>query len=125
MRGYRAGEKSYAIIAAARRLRREATPEEKILWKALRSRRFAGLKFRRQYPFDAFVIDCYCPSRKLAIELDGSQHYTADGLAYDAERTAYLEGVGITVLRFANKQVHQELAAVLASIENATGPGGQ
>ena len=122
MRGYRSGLKSEAVIAAAQQLRGEMTPTEKAMWKVLRSRQLAHLKFRRQYPFDQFVLDFYCPSLKLAIELDGSQHETADGKVHDAARTAELQGWEIKVLRFSNRAVFQDKAAVLRRIEEEIKP---
>src|SRR5215469_6914062 len=58
----------------ARLLRKKATEPERILWRHLRNRNFAGYKFRRQHPFDDYVLDFYCPSAKLAVELDGGGH---------------------------------------------------
>ena len=71
------------------------------------------MKFRRQYPFDKFILDFYAPSLRLAVELDGSQHESADGIAHDAERTAQLEGWGLRVLRFSNREVFENSDAVL------------
>ncbi len=104
---------------APRRLRANATPEESALWDSLRDRKLAGHKFRRQQRFDRFVLDFYCPAARLAIELDGSQHATAQGLASDAERDAYLAGHQVRVLRFANREARQDMAGVLARILEA------
>jgi len=79
--------------------------------------RFHGAKFRRQVPFDRFVVDFYCHAAKLAIELDGKQHeWFAD---YDAERTRILETRGISIIRFANAEVEGDLDAVLERIRAA------
>jgi very-short-patch-repair endonuclease len=101
----------------ARLLRSQPTKAEDILWRCLRGSRFHGAKFRRQVPFDRFVVDFYCHAAKLAIELDGKQHgWFAD---YDAERTRILETRGISVIRFANAEVEGELDSVLARIRSA------
>ena len=102
---------------AARALRRRMTPAERYLWEAIRERRLAGLKFRRQYQVGPYVLDFYCPECKLAIELDGDIH---DELReYDADRTAHLQEYGYQVLRFRNEDVLRNRAAVLERIERA------
>ncbi|MFM2058722.1 MAG: hypothetical protein RLY71_3107, partial [Pseudomonadota bacterium] len=63
-----------ALLLAARHLRREMTDVERLLWRCLRSRQMGGFKFRKQHPLQRFVLDFYCASARLAIELDGSQH---------------------------------------------------
>ena len=101
----------------ARLLRSQATKAEEILWRRLRGSRFDDAKFRRQVPFDRFVVDFYCHAAKLAIELDGKQHeWFAD---YDAERTRILETRGISVIRFANAEVEGDLDFVLERIRAA------
>jgi very-short-patch-repair endonuclease len=125
LRGYRSGVKSDSIVSAAKQMRREPTPAEKAMWKLLRSRQFGGLKFRRQYPYNSFILDLYCPAHRLAIELDGSQHVTPDGRAQDAERTAQLQGAGIRVLRFSNRDVLYNSQVVLHRLEETIKPGGQ
>jgi very-short-patch-repair endonuclease len=98
----------------ARDLRRSPTPAEQILWKALRGGRLQGAKFRRQVPFDRYVIDFSCYLAKLVVELDGRQHeWFAD---YDAGRTEVLERMGVRVIRFANAEVCNDLDALLAQI---------
>jgi very-short-patch-repair endonuclease len=86
----------------ARRFRREQRPEEKELWKALRSRRFAGFKFRRQHEVGPYFLDFYCPLAKLAVELDGFGHGLPVQLRHDADRDAFLAAKGIETLRFWN-----------------------
>jgi very-short-patch-repair endonuclease len=104
-------------VAFARALRRQPTKAEDILWRQLRGSRFHGAKFRRQVPFDRYVVDFYCHAAKLVIELDGKQHeWFAD---YDAGRTAVLESVGVRVIRFTNDDVCGDLDSVLARIRAA------
>src|SRR5271165_6905136 len=98
----------------ARALRKQQTGAEDILWKRLRGSSFHGAKFRRQVPFDRFVVDFYCHAAKLAVELDGKQHeWFSD---YDAGRTRVLESRGVSVIRFANAEVENDLDSVLARI---------
>ena len=89
-------------IAFARSLRHQPTPAEAILWTQLRGSRFHGAKFRRQVPFDRYVVDFYCHAAKLAVEIDGEQH---DWFAeYDRGRTEVLERLGVQVLRFQQRR---------------------
>jgi very-short-patch-repair endonuclease len=78
-----------------------------------------GAKFRRQYSVDVYVLDFYASRLKLAIEVDGDSHYTADAIAYDRKRTAYLNRFGIDVLRFTNLEITENLDGVLESIRGA------
>ena len=98
-------------VPTARDLRTHQTPAEVMLWEALRNRRLAGLKFRRQHPIGPFIVDFCCPDRRLAIELDGGVHATQQ--ERDAEREDLLEAAGYRVLRFTNEAIHDDLAAVL------------
>lgn len=107
------------IITNAKLLRKEATKAEQILWKALRGKSI-GIKFRRQHPFDMFIVDFYAPSIKLAIELDGSTHLTSANKNYDEMRTDYLELKEVTVLRFWNSEVEKHLEKVLSTIKDTT-----
>lgn len=97
-------------------LRNNATPAEQELWRVLKQSNLDGYKFRRQHSVGPYILDFYCPSEKLAIELDGDSHFTDDAMAYDLERTAYLNGVGIRVLRFLNTDVYVNIEAVCEKI---------
>ncbi len=98
----------------ARNLRKQTTRAEDILWERLRGSRFHGAKFRRQVPFDRFVVDFYCHAAKLVVELDGKQHeWFSD---YDAGRTEVLERVGLRVIRFTNAEVCDDLDSALLRI---------
>lgn len=94
-------------------MRNDATRYEKALWEELRGSRL-GVKFIRQYSVGPFVVDFYCPTKRLAIELDGSVHKN-DGM-YDKWRTKYLMSYGIKVLRFWDKEVEDGLDIVLGRI---------
>ena len=101
----------------AKELRKTETDAEKLLWKHLRNRNCAGLKFRRQHPVKEFIIDFYCHELMLGIEIDGSVHDTDDAKEYDINRQAEIENLGITIIRFKNDQVLNALAKVLEQIQ--------
>jgi very-short-patch-repair endonuclease len=103
-------------VNRARSLRKRATECERILWRHLRNRNFAGYKFRRQHPIDPYTLDFYCPTAKLAIELDGGGHNYRDGQMRDQRREKFLANQGIAVVRFWNHQVREELDSVLQAI---------
>jgi very-short-patch-repair endonuclease len=109
------------VVALARRrsLRQHATNAEKLLWNRLRARQFFGLKFRRQHPVGPYIVDFYCAVFRVAVELDGGQHFTLEGRAYDEKRTAYLASYGIRVLRFSNRELFEELDGVLDLLRRA------
>ncbi|WP_374090952.1 DUF559 domain-containing protein [Methylomicrobium lacus] len=107
------------LLAFARQLRQQSTDAEQWLWQALRDRRMAGMKFRRQHPINPYVLDFYCHELKLAIELDGGQHNSDPGRARDRQRSRFLEQQGIRILRFWNNQVFQEAESVLEAIFRA------
>ena len=95
------------------------TKAEVVLWRALRGQRIRGLNFRRQHPVLSFVVDFYCPARKLCIELDGEVHDQPDQSARDTARTATLLSGGYHVLRFRNEEVMSNLSSVLRRIRAA------
>jgi len=101
-------------VPTARDLRERQTDAEVRLWVALRERRLAGLKFRRQHPIGPFVVDFCCPERHLIVELDGGVHDSQG--EQDAERERLLVAAGYRVIRFSNEQVRTELPAVLDAI---------
>ena len=101
----------------ARSLRRAATEAERRLWWHLRRRLpLAGTYFRRQVALGPYFADFACLKYRLVVELDGEHHGHADGLAYDASRTAFLERQGFLVLRFWNRQIFTEIDSVLDTI---------
>ena len=97
-------------------LRNNLTPAEAELWKHLKNSALEHRKFRRQHSVGNYVLDFYCPQEHLAVELDGQGHFTSSGQEYDSERIAYLNSVGICVLRFENKYVFTHLEEVLVDI---------
>ena len=95
-------------------LRRNMTPAEAALWRALRGRGAGGWKFRRQQGIGPYVLDFYSPELRLCVELDGSSHdYRFE---YDEQRTAFLGKQGIRVIRFRNEQVWTSIEGIVAEI---------
>ncbi len=99
------------IEESAKQLRKNLTPAEIKLWEALRNRQLSGLKFRCQHPVGRFIVDFYCPSKKLVVEVDGEIHQQQH--EYDQARTEVFESYGYKVLRFTNQQVLNDLEQVL------------
>ena len=106
-----------ASAKTARRLRRNQTDAERVLWFRLRDRRLGGWKFRRQFPIDRFVVDFFCADAHLIVELDGGQHALQS--RWDEARTKFLESEGYRVLRFWNNDVLTNIDGVLEMIQNA------
>ena len=106
----------YHNVANARRLRKEMTPWERRLWFCfLRS---YPIRFQRQKCIDRYIADFYCFRAKLVIELDGSQHYEAEGKQKDAQRDAFLRSQGLTVLRYSNADINKNFRGVCEDILN-------
>jgi len=95
-------------------MRSQPTRAERVLWQSLRRNEAEGLKFRRQHAIGSFIVDFYCVQAELVIEIDGPIH--ASQREADEERQAYLEGMGLTVLRFSNEEVLGTLPTVLMRI---------
>ncbi len=95
--------------------RNNLTPAEAELWKHLKNSQL-GRKFRRQHSVGKYILDFYCPVEKLAVELDGRNHFTDNGFARDEARTKYLNSLNMKVLRFENKEVFEQLEGVLQEI---------
>ena len=104
-----------------RNLRTHLTPAEAKLWTYLQRSQLAGRKFRRQHSVACYILDFYCSSEKLAIELDGAVHDGEAAQTYDTERGIFLTAFGINVLRFENYLVFQNPEGVLAEIEQHFG----
>lgn len=102
-------------------LRTNMTEPEKKLWVKLRRKQFLGLRFHRQFSVGKYILDFYCPEKRIAIEIDGSQHLNVEIKINDAERTRFLESLNIKVLRFQNHEVNN-LQSVLDTIERELTP---
>ena len=97
-------------------LRNNATSAELNLWNVLRQSNLGGFKFRRQHSVGRYIVDFYCASQRLVIELDGDSHFTDEAREYDQVRTIFLNALNIRVLRFLNTDVHENLNAVCERI---------
>jgi len=106
------------LLNFRKKLRYSGTPAEASLWTQLQKRKLEGRKFRRQHSIGKYIIDFYCPEEKLAIELDGADHFWEEGIKRDKDKTDYLNKFGIRVLRFENKWVFEDLEYVLINIKS-------
>jgi very-short-patch-repair endonuclease len=106
------------LIEKRKLLRKNLTSAEATLWLCLKNKQLNGKRFRRQYSFGNFILDFYCPEVKLAIELDGKDHFSAIGAEKDVNRDEFLKEHRITVLRFENKLVFEQLEGVLNEIKS-------
>jgi very-short-patch-repair endonuclease len=104
----------------ARELRNNMTSAERKLW--LKFLKKLPITFLRQKPLDNFIVDFYCASASLVIEVDGDSHYSENGIPYDAQRTKVLEGYGLKVLRFTNNDVKNRFKSVCDEIDRAINP---
>ncbi len=98
------------------KLRRDSTNFEKILWNKIRDTKL-GHKFLRQYSVEGYVLDLYCPEKRLAIEIDGGYHQKPEVKKYDSFRTRYLEAYNIKIARFWNSDIESNIKEVLADIK--------
>ena len=103
------------VFELAKKLRNNVTPTEMILWGRLKDY-FPELKFRRQHPISLYIVDIYCHSQKLIIEIDGSIHNLEEIKTNDAIRQKDLEELGLRVVRFTAKEVMHDLDSVLRRI---------
>ncbi len=100
----------------AQSLRKNATNEERKLWQGFL--RNHPVQFKRQRPIAYYIADFYCPKARLVIELDGSQHFTPEGMSYDQARTQIMQQFGILVLRFTNRDVNERFRSVCDMIDH-------
>jgi very-short-patch-repair endonuclease len=101
----------------SRKLRNKSTEAEILLWSKIRLRQLNGLLFYRQKPLGGYIADFYCPKAKLVIEVDGGQHYEKNAKEYDQIRDEILKNMGLTVLRFTNVDVMDNIDGVIEVIE--------
>jgi len=100
-------------------LRRSTTSVEALLWTCLQRKQLLGRKFRRQESLGRYIVDFYCAECALIIELDGAPHFAPNVDEYETERTEYLESLGLRIIRFENKAVHDQIEMVLECIRDA------
>ena len=97
-------------------LRSNSTSAEAVLWRMLKGKQIGGKRWRRQFSIGYYILDFYCPEIKLAIELDGNEHYTVIGKFNDERREEYLKSLGITIIRFENKDIWCSTEHVIETI---------
>jgi very-short-patch-repair endonuclease len=103
------------LFERRKELRNNSTPQETLLWSKLKNSQI-GLKFRRQHSIGGYIVDFYCPTKRLVVEIDGSQHFIKNNKEYDKIRSNYFEGLDIKVLRFTNAEINTSLDGVLQKI---------
>lgn len=101
----------------SRKLRNQSTLSEVLLWQRLRAKQVKSYQFMRQKPIGKYIVDFYCSKLKLVIEIDGSSHASEEAHKKDTIRQKYLESLGLTVLRFDDRDVKQRLDDVVYAIE--------
>ena len=100
-------------------MRNNLTPAEAALWTLLKNKQVLGLRFRRQFSVNNYILDFFCPKAKLAIELDGEVHNSAEAQERDLKRDDFLGNLDIKVLRVENKLVFENTTQVVSAIETA------
>ena len=100
-------------------LRNSRTVAEAVLWKYLKGRQLDGMKFRRQSSVGPYIVDFFCPEKRVVLELDGARHFGPAAGDYDDRRTRYLDERGIQVIRFENRRLYKDLEGVLEEIRKA------
>ena len=106
-----------SLTEKRKQLRSNGTSAEAVLWNRLKEKQLDGRRFRRQFSINNYIVDFYCTTEKLAIELDGQNHFTQAGSANDYERDQNLKAQGVTVLRFENEVVFKNIEGVLDEIK--------
>ena len=104
------------VFRKAKELKHPMTEAERLLWDKIRNRKLHGLKFRRQHPLHYYIADFYCHEKRLVIEVDGGIHLDAEVMEHDENRSAELDRLGITVIRFTNDQIFNQLEQALEKI---------
>ncbi|NCD00160.1 MAG: endonuclease domain-containing protein [Bacteroidia bacterium] len=112
---------SREIMDTAKRLRKNMTPAEKLLWHELKGNKINGRHFRRQHPIYRYIADFYYHKEKLVIEVDGLYHNNPEQRNYDKNRDATMNEYEIKVLRFTNKEILTQLDKVLERIKEVCG----
>jgi very-short-patch-repair endonuclease len=105
---------AYTVVNA-RKLRKDSTSAEEILWSYLRNRQISGLKFKRQVPFGRYILDFFCKEKMVAFELDGASHI--DQKEYDKNRDETLKAAKIKTIRIANKEVIEDTEKLLERLQ--------
>jgi len=106
---------SSGIKSKAQELRKNLTIQEKLLWDRIRRRQLNGMHFRKQHPYNIYILDFFCFKANLAIEVEGKIHLKKK--EYDKERTRFLESSGLKVLRFKNEDIEKRIDLVIEIIK--------
>ncbi len=106
------------LVHRRKELRNKSTREEILLWSRLKNSQI-GFKFRRQHSIGGYVVDFYCPDKKLAVEIDGPIHSKPENKEYDKIRTEFFAGLNIKVVRFTNLEVSTETESIVGKIKEA------
>lgn len=101
-----------SLLDIRRNLRANSTPAEEVLWKEIRNRKLNGLKFKRQHSIGYYIVDFYCASKRLIVELDGEVHNTSDQKEKDKHRDQNLSEMNFRILRISNSMVLNDLETV-------------
>lgn len=100
----------------SRELRRGMTDAERLLWSRIRGKQLKGCQFYRQKIVGNYIADFYCAKADVVIEVDGGQHYSGEGKMKDRERDNFMASIGLKILRFSDREVFENLEAVLEKI---------
>ena len=111
----------HKTIPLRRNLRRESTLAERLFWSKVASQQFLSLKFRRQHGIGNFIVDFYCPEKKLIVEIDGDSHATSAGLENDQQRTTHLQSFGYTIVRYDNRDIISNISGVFEDLTRKVG----
>ncbi len=122
---YRGGMNFTGMIMQVRDLRKKQTEAENVFWDLVRNKKLLGLKFRRQHQIGHYIVDFYCDSEKLIIELDGEIHNSPEQKKKDETRDKYLRSLGNKILRFNNTELFDNTESVLKKIEESLSPSGR
>ncbi|MGB5497510.1 MAG: endonuclease domain-containing protein [Maribacter sp.] len=106
------------LLPCRKELRANLTPAEAFLWKQLKAKQLDGKRFVKQHSIGGYIVDFYCASEKLIVELDGEVHQNPIAKAYDQRRTSVIQSMGYKVIRFENKMVFDHLKSVLIEIKD-------
>ncbi len=113
---YRGGRYYTSLLELVRELRKKQTTAEQIFWELVRNKRFLGLKLRRQHQIGTYIVDFFCPSEKLIIEIDGKIHLGSNQKKKDISRDLYLKELGCKIVRFANDKIYNDIEMVIKTI---------
>ena len=106
------------LLAFRKELRAKLTPAEAFLWKHLKAKQFDGKRFVKQHSIGKYIVDFYCASEKLIVELDGEVHKNPTAEEYDEKRSSFFNSLGYNVIRFENKMVFDNLESVFIEIRD-------